>query len=291
MTDYGPKDFEGLMFNVYNHPLGTDLLKVFPILGSLSVFKKQIAGIDQQTAIRYVVYAFDKGSPVQALDDIMERRVIALELAGVERPENGEYEEEIDMMLRSLVPEINNMTIQYCILNSENDYAIYVAYQETLRRQLADMLSSEKKETEIKTLIGNINSLNANLDKLSKNIFTNNIDPFLTRSLIQFGTAKRYELSPEHFSQEMFDHDNISRYYKTINNKMRDILLMGKAFKVFMEKEKAAIEVDGTDWKENETVVVKEYLFGKLSGNNAKAVIDKIGLGKQGKFKLELMLA
>ena len=59
----------------------------------------------------------------------------SLALAGYIKGD-GDYPEEIDKMLRSLYPELNTMIIQYCILIHENDYAIYVTFQESLRRQL-----------------------------------------------------------------------------------------------------------------------------------------------------------
>ena len=152
------------------------------------------------------------------------------------------------------------------------------------------MLDSEKTESEVKTIISNVNTLNDNLSKLARKIFTNNLDPFLTKSLTQFGIAKRYELSPEHFAIELFEHDNISRYYRKVNGKMKDISISGRNFKTLVEKKNIAITDKVFDWVEGEQIRIRENNFGKFTGQEVIALIDDVG-ESNGRCKLSLILA
>lgn len=215
--DYNSRDFDGLMLNVMKHPVDEDLLQVFPILGAYNVFKEQVFGISKTKLIRYIVLAFDRGTPLVSINDIMERRVKAMLLAGVPVNRHGKFPEEIDMILKSQKPEVNNMVIQYCILSGGSKYSVFVTYQEVLRKQLEKLLGADENQ-DTKVLIQNINNIKGQIDHLTKEIFLDNVDSFLTRSLGEFAEADMLEYSPEKYAEKLSTWNHITKYYEHTNN-------------------------------------------------------------------------
>jgi len=231
--DYIESDFDNMYLNVRKVPIGEDLFKVFPILSKYKEFSGKTGNLKKELVIRYIVYAFDKGSPLNSIVDIMERRVEALKLAGFKTDARGKYPRFVDMMVHSIVPTINQMIIRYCLFTGDTDYAILVTYEDSLIKELDRLMSFEnpikikkgRNDAEVdeifynesnekkSALITNISNLRKLIGELKAELFSNNIDLFLERSLLDFIEAERLELSPEFFAKQTKDWDNISKYY------------------------------------------------------------------------------
>jgi len=233
--EYVASDFDGLLLNVYNHPLGTNLQGVFPILTKYPEFMVQMhSQFKRERVLRYVIYAFDRNSPLTAITDILERRVEAATLAGFEPNSVGIFTPAIDKMIRSLNPLVNHMVIRYCMLMGDIDYSVMVTYEDALVKELDRLINfgvtktpkvhegedkvdaadgNEKK----KELIDNISKLRASINELRAEFFAKNVDYFLSRSLMEFSESKKVDLSPEFYAVKMKGWDNISRYYIQLN--------------------------------------------------------------------------
>lgn len=216
MTDneFKATDFNGLYLNSYTVPDDKDLFKVFPVLNAYSVFKSDIP-TDRNKTIRYVIYAFDRNSPLNVINNVMEKRVEAALIAGFE-PKEKRFPQQVDMMIRSLNGNINSMAIQYCIMQGEEDYATLVTFQEALRKQLEIMMNPGDDDTS--KVIKNVKELRVQVAELRQTLLSNNIDQYLTKSLYDFTEAERLELSPEYFAEKYANWDNVSRYYKKLQD-------------------------------------------------------------------------
>lgn len=232
--DYVESDFDNMYLNVRKVPIGEDLFKAFPILSVYKEFSGKTGNLKKELVIRYIAYAFDKESPLNSIIDIMERRVEALVLAGFKTDAKGRYSRFVDMMVHSVVPNINQMVIRYCLFVGDTDYAILVAYEDSLIKELERLISFEnpvkvrkgKNDSEAdeiyynesnekkSALITNISNLKKLIGELKKDIFSNNIDKFLERSLMDFTESEKFELSPEFYAKQYKDWDNVSRYFK-----------------------------------------------------------------------------
>lgn len=224
--EYSNNDFEGLFLNVWG--VRGDLFKAFPILTKYKEFQKSLKKFNLPTdkVIRYIVYAFDKNSPLSGILDIMERRYEALELAKFPKDKNGNYSKKIELMVHSGIPDINRMVIRYCLFTGDTEYAVLTTYEDALIKELNNLMIVDKpmgKTIENETdptdkksvIISNIAKLKKLIKELKDEIFSNNVDAFLLRSLTEFTEAERLELSPEYFAKQLKDWDNISRYYKS----------------------------------------------------------------------------
>jgi len=220
--EYIKSDFEGMLLNVYAVGQTVDLVRRFPILSKYEEFSVKLRpGLDRNKVIRYFVYAFDKNSPLLAINDIMERRWEAARLAGFPLTGRSKHNTTIDMMLRSLIPAVNHMIIRYCILLNDINYSVMVTYEDSLVKELKRLIdfddNADKAGEKKKDLINNINVLKNNIAELRDEFLSRNVDYFLTRSLMEFGEAKTINLSPEKYAEEYKNWDHISKYYKQLN--------------------------------------------------------------------------
>jgi len=231
--EYLDSDFEKMFLNVWKVKSDDDLFKTFPILGKYKEFGVKLRNLDKNKVIKYIAYAFDKNSPLSLINDIIERRVKALELAGFKTDVKENHSSQLDMMVHSGIPEVNHMVIRYCLFVGDTDYAILVTYEDSLVQELQRLSDFEtsfkvrrgkgeesddifyKENNEKKAaLITNISNLRKQIKDLRSEIFSGNIDAFLERSLREFTESERLELSPEFFAKQYKDWDNISKYYK-----------------------------------------------------------------------------
>jgi len=221
--EFVSKDFEGLLLNIFQHRIGTDLFKVFPVLSKYEEFTVNVPHIKKENLLRYIIYAFDKNSPLAAINDILERRVEALKLAGfTPHGTTHKWAHGLDRMVKSLNPKVNHAIIRYCMLQGDTDYTVLVTYEDSLLKELDRLInfdageeddSGEKK----KELIANINTLRKDINTLKQEFFANNVDLFLLRSLSEFAESKKILLSPEYYAEILKGWDNVSRYYNNVN--------------------------------------------------------------------------
>jgi hypothetical protein len=221
--EYVDRDFEGLLLNVQRHDLGTDLFKVFPILTKYDEFQAKVAGLKKELILRYIVLAFDRNSPVVAINDILERRVEAAHLAGFVPNKNNEFALGIETMIRSLNPLVNHMVIRYCMLLGDTDYTVMVTYEDSLLKELDRLINYEADQKtdptneKKKEIITNISTLREGVNMLKDEFLAKNVDFFLSRSLSEFTESKRIDMSPEAYAIKLKGWDNVSMYFNKIN--------------------------------------------------------------------------
>jgi len=214
--EYQDSDFKDMFLNVWKAE--GNLFKAFPILTKYSEFKCNVEkyNLTKSKVIKYIAYAFDKNSPLMNVLDIMERRYYALELAKFKKNKEGNYSKRVEQMVHSGIPDINRMVIRYCLFTGDTEYAVLVTYEDSLVKELDNLMNFDDNEPTDKksVVISNIANLKKHIKELKEEIFSNNIDAFLLRSLTEFTEADRLELSPEYFANYLKDWDNVSRYYE-----------------------------------------------------------------------------
>ena len=232
--EYIESDFENMFLNVRKVKVGDNLLTAFPILKKYKEFGVRLKNLNKGLVIRYIALAFDKHSPVTSIIDIMERRKEALSLAGFKTDTKGNYGKNVEAMVHSTIPQVNNMVIRYCLFVGDTEYAILITYEDSLIKELQRLMAFESpfkikkgrddkesdelfyNETNDKksAIISNIAKLKSLISELKQEMFSNNTDKFLERSLMEFTETQRLDLSPEYYAQQFKEWDNVSRYYK-----------------------------------------------------------------------------
>lgn len=218
--EYISKDFENLLLNAYNIPIGNSLFKAFPILTKYDEFKMKLDRLVKEKVLRYIIFAFDRNSPLIGINDILERRVEAATLAGF-MIKDRKFKPQVDKMIRGLIPEVNHMIIRYCMFLGDTDYTILITYEDSLIKELQALIdfdnaksaNDEDRKEKKGEILRNIDSLRLNIKKLKEEFLARNIDYFLTRSLHEFSESQKFELSPEFYANELKGWDNVSKYY------------------------------------------------------------------------------
>lgn len=217
------KDFNKLLLNCYSVHDGDDIFKVFPILAKYKVFKNKVKYekgdntieilTNRTKLIKYIICAYDPNSPFQVVEDTLDRRAEAAQWAGYEVT-NRKFDGEVDMMIRCMLPEVNRMIVQYCLMNNEDDYAVLVVYQESLRRELEALNDPNVTSKQVKDLIANIKTFEHEIRNKKDKLLAGNMDTFINKTLFEYMESKKLELSPEYIAKHLIPWDNVSIYYK-----------------------------------------------------------------------------
>lgn len=205
MNTYKDSDFEDLLFPF--HKVKKNLTRVFPKLADL------YEGIEivSDDIILYVGFAYDKGSPLQKLESIVDRKVQAALMAGFEADKDGKFRPEIEAVFKCENTEVNDMIVRYCRLLSSRLYSVLVAGNETLHttiKQLMDFVPQgdgedllKQHEMKLKLLDKAKESAN-DMDELSQVFLRDdnkNLNDYVY--MVSNNLEKYINLTPEDFSK------------------------------------------------------------------------------------------
>ena len=197
--DFRATDFKSLMFNVYDLPEETNIIKRFPILNKIKIFKKDLGAlIPINWVLTYIFITFDRRSPLHSITDLMERRHNGALLAHFTYQKDGKFNTEVEAMLYGKNPDVNKMIIRFCVLQGEDDYTAMIGYQEAIRRETQKLL--DDKEV-LSTVITNINKLRNEIETIRAKLLTTNEDALLKKDLYNFSEAEGLGLSPEAYAK------------------------------------------------------------------------------------------
>lgn len=123
-------DFEYLKYNCYTVPPEKDILTVFPELTRYPEFSLPLENIDHNKVLRFIIYSYDKKSPLLSEKNLTKRKMLACKLAGFEL-EDGKYPAHIESMIRGHNSIINRMICRYCRNQKDLMYSLMVAGMES----------------------------------------------------------------------------------------------------------------------------------------------------------------
>src|SRR5574343_886211 len=130
MREYSDREFAKLYLPVHKNHKDSDIFRLFPILLQYDAFKAEI-DLNINYVIRYIVFGFDRNSPLNEIDDIVERRMRCVHLAGFTVNQKGQYNKEVQDMVRGKNQAVNIMIIQYAIMQGNYDYTTLIAFEES----------------------------------------------------------------------------------------------------------------------------------------------------------------
>lgn len=194
------KEFSKLTFKI--HGVQGDILKAYPILSDYG-FSALNGDKNKDQIIKYIIYAFDRNSPLNTIPDVLQRRKVAAEIAELPVNKHGNYDERIEKMLFSQDSIINHLIIQYCIMQGSEEWMAYVVYSEALRNQSENLLQGKTDNEKTKELIMNIDTLNTKIKEVRRALLAENEDNFLRRSLYNFSESEKLALRPEDYARKL----------------------------------------------------------------------------------------
>lgn len=206
---FGNKDFENLLFNCTKVSADKNLLSVFPTLGQLPSFRTIMPDLDKNKVIRYIIFAYDRKSPmvVQFLNDEVKRKTLAAQYAGfTANEETGCFDASIDLVMRCQNNDTNNMIVDF-VRQFGHDFSVLITGNESLYNKIAQMnnlVKNYKRDAlQIEETRGKIwkqvLELRTDLEKLGDKIL-NDTNPYLREhlfSIIDESERNRLSLTPE----------------------------------------------------------------------------------------------
>jgi len=203
---YKPEDFEDLLFNVHKAPKKESLLKEFPELQKYpeftAILDKEIEP-HKDRIIKYIVFMYDRNTPLTEIDDWNKRKIHAIRLAGSRPNKEGYFSGWVRNMLIGRNPEVNAMIIRYCRLQHPRIYGLLVAGNESYYNLLLDITSNESEKKD-KDLFMKAEKMNKKLDAMTNELLNEAPDPELEKDLFRFieeENIKHVRLTPEYMSK------------------------------------------------------------------------------------------
>lgn len=151
--EYTKEDFQGLLYNVYELPLDKDPRHEWKELASYPEFRKpqhpKVIGHFNEI-FRYIVYMYDKNSPLIYITDTYKRKMTAGELAGFTL--NGKkgvkrFNDFITDVLNCENDEVNRMIIRMCMLQRSDKFSLLMVGYENFYNTLTELLDNEADKT------------------------------------------------------------------------------------------------------------------------------------------------
>jgi len=211
--EYTKEDFRGLLFNVYELPLDKDPRHHWQQLNTYPEFKKlqhpKLIG-NFNEVFRYMVYMYDKNSPLLHITDIYKRKSKAAQLAGFEvsgRAGKKRFSEFVIDVINCENEETNKMIIRMCILQRSDKFSLLVVGYENFYNTLKELVDSESdktKDTKDKQAIYKEANLQADqLEKLRFDILNKDQNSYINRDLyghVAEEVERKLMISPEDYA-------------------------------------------------------------------------------------------
>lgn len=209
--DYKSADFDQMLFSFYS--IGDrPVFECFPVLKKYKEFSIPLVKLDINKVMKYIGYAYDKGSPLQKIEDIVKKKVTAALLAGFIPEESGVFKKEMDAVFKCQNLNVNLMIIRYCRLVRSRAFMVLSVGNETLYNSIKELMSytpsgdDKLKEHQLKIkLLTEAKNLADDLDKTSVELLSGDNSHSLNNLLYAVSDMKEeeyIELSPEDFADK-----------------------------------------------------------------------------------------
>lgn len=154
----------------------------------------------KEEVCRYIIAYYHPKSPIRMEPDLIARKKIAMDLAGVQTVAFGKYSKEHEEVLMCRNDVINQCIIDYCYLVGSVDFTILAVYEQGLYNELVGLIGKAftkdtvKKITEIKSEINTLKN-----DILAGDVYMQE----LANALYKKTESIRLELRPEDIAQKL----------------------------------------------------------------------------------------
>jgi hypothetical protein len=212
--EYTKENFRGLHYNVYELPLDKDPRHEWPELLKYPEFKKNLTNAkiigNFNEVFRYIVYMYDKNSPLIHITDIYKRKSKAAELAGFQlsgKIGKKKFSPFVVDVINCEDNDTNNMIIRMCMLQRSDKFALLIVGYENLYntlRELVDADDDKTKDTKDKQAIFKETISHTNqLEKLRFEVLNKDPNSYIDRDLyghIAEEVERKLMISPEDYA-------------------------------------------------------------------------------------------
>lgn len=207
---FNDKDFASLMFPVHKHKEDVNLIGKFPTLASLDSFRKfRHPSLDVNKVIRYIVYCYDRESPIlkKFMTDEKKRKQTAALYAKFSHDDNGLFDSDTDDMMKCRLQEVNLMIIDFVRLYNDPEWSTlmmgYESYYQKLEQLVQANVDSKRDKFQLEETKGKLYKqcidMSKSLGELAQKILTDE-NRYLERDFfctIDSDIKNRLNITPE----------------------------------------------------------------------------------------------
>lgn len=199
ISDYSKEDFDKCLYNVFAIPRNRTIASVYPIFKQYKEFKGDLGELNNNNMIRYIVYVYDKNSPLQAVDEMPKRKAEAAALAGFVPKSDGEFHEDLVRVMKGTHDIANKMIIRYLRMQKRPTYSLLVATNEAYYAALEKMIDNSQDAGKI--VYKEVRDMKKEMDACILDLFeednTQELEDALFRYIEEEELADLQKLRPE----------------------------------------------------------------------------------------------
>lgn len=180
--------------------------KQFPSLNDVEEFRNvETLNVSFDEVFKYIVLLYTPNTPLLSIKDYPQRKVIAMEIAGMDPEENVNVMDCSDS-------RINYLIIAYLRMTKSIKWSKLCVYQDAYYNQLLKLQSGKTEAGErTKDLRENIDDFGTIIDVLITDLVNGDWAPKLKMDVVQAINDLKNELRPEYIARQMMDGDDPTR--------------------------------------------------------------------------------
>jgi len=199
------QDFEKLKYNCFIIPKEKSLLEAFSELTRYPEFVVNKHGLNNDTVLRYIIYSFDKFSPLILEKNIVKRKMIAAELAGFEMPK-GKFTPEVEQMIGGRNIFVNRMVCCYVRNQRDIQYALMMTGLSQFYDNLAQLGKPSEAAADMEdlnrksTLFNHTMKMIETLESMARETFNDDVQLMYEADEVNMEEQKKITSYPEYIS-------------------------------------------------------------------------------------------
>jgi len=197
--EFKAKDFDGLSYKAYGIP-DSDLFAIYPILETYFKSYDVPKGMSKAKIVKYIIFLYDKNTPLLSLDSLVKRKVQAISLAQFPKDKNNKYLNDYIAFIDS--PTFGRMTIQYCRIQKNYEFSQLVQYDDLFYSEM-DKAKLEEDATKRTSILKNIETLGDRIKVLTEQILNEDTSLDIRKCLYDEIENESLALRPEDIAKKM----------------------------------------------------------------------------------------
>jgi len=186
------------MFNFFIFPKNKDPLKHFTKLKVYQEFTAPVHNLSKLKVLAYISYMYDKNTPLNAIQDILKRKVQAAELAGFKKEKGGVFSKIVENMMRCKNKAVNKMIIRYVRMQRNPKYSYLVTIEEAYYNELQKILEGDDAGSYKKA-----RDMQKDVETIGIELMNEDNNKLLADDLYEFIEMEKLELRPEDIAEKI----------------------------------------------------------------------------------------
>lgn len=218
--EFKAEDFAKLKFNCYSVPKEESVFDAFPELRrypDLTTTEHMLPG---DKMIRYVIYMYDKYSPLTAEKNIIKRKMLSAQLAGFEMPD-GKFTQEVEQMIGGRNIFVNRMVCCYVRNQRDIQYALMMTGLTQFYDNLKQLSKPSEEEGDMEdlnrksTLFNHTMKMIETLESMAIETFNGDVQLMYEADEVQQEEQKKITSYPE-FISNLRESGELEKEFKRI---------------------------------------------------------------------------